>query len=341
MSSDGVKAVALLVTDREEGPGLKLVYSEVVRLDIGRIGDGTPTPQSDEKVTQTVQQLYTQLREQHKVPPDQIYLIGASSIAAELRDNLEKAINKITGKKIIFLDPETEVQLSIVGTIPQWERDGDTMTDNRNTSLLIEIGRSSTKGGYQLLRYSPSAQYDFVAMNIPKGGISVAHEVSQKMSETTLLLDYSKRMRAVGVSPFRASLRRERDSKPGLVNRKRIYLIGDFAWAIATLLHPERRQTLVPLDPGDLAYFPIKAAGIPDSVLFPNLSFISHRAVRREVESELEAIRTTFTIRQLIAGAEMLSAIAGELRWKNKSVWFARHGHLSCILSYVRLQAEK
>jgi hypothetical protein len=47
------------------------------------------------------------------------------------------------------------------------------------------------------------------------------------------------------------------------------------------------------------------------------------------------------TPRQLIAGAELLRAMADELKWQDKKLWFARLGYLGCLLSYVRLQIGK
>jgi hypothetical protein len=38
---------------------------------------------------------------------------------------------------------------------------------------------------------------------------------------------------------------------------------------------------------------------------------------------------------------ETLKAVASELEWQEKQIWFARFGHLGRLLSYVRLQAEK
>jgi hypothetical protein len=52
-------------------------------------------------------------------------------------------------------------------------------------------------------------------------------------------------------------------------------------------------------------------------------------------------VKSAFTPQQLAAGAETLRAVASELEWQGKQIWFARLGYLGCLLSYVRLQAEK
>jgi hypothetical protein len=48
--------------------------------------------------------------------------------------------------------------------------------------------------------------------------------------------------------------------------------------------------------------------------------------------------QASFTPQQLIAGAEMLKAVAEELKWQEKKIVFARFGHFGGILSYIRLQ---
>jgi hypothetical protein len=79
----------------------------------------------------------------------------------------------------------------------------------------------------------------------------------------------------------------------------------------------------------------------PKELVFRDLSFIRDRRLRKDVEQEFEAIRSTYTPQQLIAGAEILKAAAQELKWQEKKIMFARFGHLGCILSYVRLQIGK
>jgi hypothetical protein len=44
---------------------------------------------------------------------------------------------------------------------------------------------------------------------------------------------------------------------------------------------------------------------------------------------------------ELYAGAELLRVMAEALKWQDKKLWFARLGHLGCLLSYVRLQIGK
>ena len=320
LTSEGARAIALSVSINEEETGLKLVYSETIPLALGRAGNGQFAPQAIQNAVQTVLKLITRLRQQLQTPPERVFLIGSSGLGADHPEGLVNAIRKTTGKTLVFLDVETEVQLSIVGTISRLDKVGDTQIDNRNSSALIEINSDSVKGGYQLLKYSPSAppSYDFVTMSVSYGAMGLASAES-----------------------LWQALRREREGKPGLVNRNRVYLTGNVAWAVAALVHPENRQTFVPLMYEEIMWFAKKAARAPQQLLNPNLSAIPDRDLREKVESEMQAVKSAFTPQQLAAGAEALRTVASEFEWQGKQIWFARFGHLGRLLSYIRLQAEK
>jgi hypothetical protein len=328
LTAEDVRAIALRVSGSEEEAGLELIYSGNIRLAWGPAGDGQFTPEAANEAAEAVLKLLARLRQQFQAPRERVFLIGAG-LGADRAEQLVKAVSKSTGKSITFLDVKTEIQLSLVGTIPRLSKVDETVIDNRNSSALIEIDNSRTRGGYQLLKHplygangpnslnAPEAApgYDFVTMNIPHG---VAGETS-----------------------FRQALRQEREIKPGLVNRKRVYLAGSVPWAVATLLYPENRQPFVQLTIEEIEAFAEKLTRAPQEIFNPNLSFIRDRESRRKARSELEAVKSAFTPELLAAGAEALRAVASEFEWREKQVWFARFGHLGCLLSYVRLRAER
>jgi hypothetical protein len=315
LTTEGVRAIALRISRSEEDSGLKLIYSENIRLALVRAGDGQFAPQAVKETAQTILKLLTRLRQQSQAPPERVFLIGGSGLGADRPEALVKAISEVTGKSLKFLDAETEIQLSVVGTISRLWKVGDIQIDNRNSSALIEINGDRMLGGYQLLKYPQDAapKYDFVTMNIPHGDADA----------------------------FRRALGRERESKPGFLNRKRVYLTGSVPWAMVTLLSPKDQQPFVPLTSEDIELFVEKAARAPRELLNPNLSSIRDRDLRQKAESELQAVKSVFTPQQLAAGAEALRTVASEFEWQGKQIWFARFGHFGRLLSYVRLQAEK
>ncbi|HEU0177836.1 MAG TPA: hypothetical protein VFV58_26535 [Blastocatellia bacterium] len=315
LTTEGIRAIALRVSRSEEESGLKLIYSENIRLALGRADDGQFAPQAAKEAAQTVLKLLTRLRQQSQAQPERVFLIGSSGLGADRPEGLVKAISEATGKSLTFLDVETEIQLSVVGTISRLWKVGDTQIDNRNSSALIEINGDRTLGGYQLLKYPSNAppRYDFVTMSVHHGAADA----------------------------FRQALRGERESKPGLINRRRVYLTGSVPWAMATLLYPEDQQPFVQLTSEEIERFVERAARAPRELLNPNLSSIRDKDLRQKAETELQAVKSAFTPQQLAAGAEMLRTVASEFEWRGKQIWFARFGYLGCLLSYVRLQAEK
>jgi hypothetical protein len=343
ISPEGVKAIALRVSQNVDEADFKLVYSDIIRLALWRTSGGAFAPQASTEASQAVLTLLTRLRQQYRVPLERIYFIGSSRLGADHPADLVSAIRKTAGLTLTFLDPVTEVQLSIAGTIPRIGKSGATAIDNRNTSVLIDIGSVGAQGGYELLKYSQSSSpvFDFVAMSFPQGAVSYANEISRTVGENSDLSTFTRQVKASGAISFRQALRRETETKPGMMHRKRVFLTGGIVWAMATLLYPEDRQAFIPLTFENIAQFADKAARTPRELTNRNVAFIRDRKTRQDIEQELEAIRNTFTPRQLIAGAELLKAAAEELRWQDKKIWFARLGHFGCILSYIRLQTGK
>lgn len=344
IGSKGVKATAIRVTEDEDGYTVKLIYAEVVNTTIMQLKDNKYAPEVIRDTAQAVGQLLTRMHTQYAVPGDRISIVGSSGLKAENPQDLVKAVREKTGKTMSFLDLETEVQLSIVGTIPQRYRTKTGWADNRGISVLIDIGSGNTKGGYQVIRQMPtgSPDYDYVTVGIPKGTVSFTNEVSQAAGEEADLIAFAQKSRELSPVSIRTALRKEMERKPGLFNRQRVYLTGGIVWAMATLLHPEDRRTFVPLTAEDIDAFHRMVTSDPlelQKLLNPNLTKrIPNRQLRLEAEKEIESVRNAFSPRNLIAGAEILKAINADFSLTGKRIRFARYGYLSWILSYVRLQ---
>jgi hypothetical protein len=342
LSDEGVNAIALQVS-QDDDAGPKLIYKEVNRMSLGRTSGGDFPPQASTDAAKAVLAALTRLRKEYRVPLDRIYLIGASGLKADHPKDLESVIRNTTGLELEFLDPVAEVQMSVAGTIPRISKVGLTAIDNRNTSVLIHIGSSSTQGGYEMVKYasSDSPAFDFIAMSIPYGVVSYANEISKVVGPGANTYAFAREVKSSSAINFRQALRREIESKPSLLHRKRVFITGNVVWAMATMLYPENRDGLVPLTYEAILQFADKMARTPREMAYPNLLFIRDRRVRQEVEQEMEEIRATFLPQQLIAGAEMLKAAAEELKWQDKKIMFARFGNLGCLSSHIRLKTGK
>jgi len=343
VSQEGVKAAAIRVGGGEAGESLRLVYSETIKATLLPGPDGKLPPEAIKEAARAARKLQTRLQQEYHVQPDRIYLIGRINPGGSQPENLVKEIKQQTGQTISFLTADNEAQLSIVGVIPQREKAGDAWVDVRGSAVWIEIGDGDTRGGYQLYKKSPSAKpvFELVTMNIPYGAGVFAREVNRQIGESKDRQSFIRRARKLSATSLSQALKKERERKPGLIYRKQVFLTGAIVRTLATLLYPEDKQMFVPLTIDDIALFAEKVARNQDSLLNPDLSRMRDQRLRREIDRELESVRDAFTLEQLIAGAELLKAVATEFDWRGKKVWFARHGHLGCLLSYIRLQAEK
>lgn len=314
VSSDGVRAVVLQSSIEGDLPSVRMVYSEVIHLPSSQIGGGSPAPQAIKAADQAVNRLLNRIRQEWRVPESQVYLIGACELRADENRPLLDAIRTSTGKTLTLLEEATDAELSISGTIPKRIQEGDGWIDTRNSSILIQLGLFHTRLGYQMLKYLPPSPpgYNIVGTMIPSNLIGL-----------------------------RAALHEQFERAPSLQTRKNIYLSGDLAWAIVTLLYPGDSRNFVPLDAALISQFAKRVSVDPKGVSNPDLSKIKDSARRQLAEREVGWVRDAFTERQLIAAAVRLKLVAEEFNFQEKRVWYARHGDLARLMIYVRVQAEK
>lgn len=343
IGSKGIKAIVVRVSSEDEGYAVKILYAEIVNTTPVQTKDGKFTPEAIRDTGVAVGRFYQRMLQEYRIPPDQVHIVVSSGLVGENPQDLAAEVRKRTNQTPAFLDVDSEVQLTISGAIPKRYKVGQKWYDNRGISVLIDIGSGNTKGGYQQLRQVAigSPDYDYVSWGITKGTVTYTTEVSRAAGEAADYATFVKRSQELSNTSLRAPLRNEVARKPGLINRKKVYLSGGIAWAIATLIHPEDRRSFTPLTTDDINTFYNRATTNPETLMEPDLSRISNPAQRQEAEHEIESVRNTFTPKNLIAGAEIMRAVAAEMNLAGKRLLFVRYGHLAWILSYVRLQAEQ
>ncbi len=344
IGSKGVKATAINFNRKGNGYDVKILYTETINTTIMKVKENKFTPEAINETVQAVQKMFTKMQQEHQIAPERIYIVGSSGLRADNKQELVSEVQKATGKAMSFLSVEMEVQLSIVGTIPQQRDDENRIVNERHAAMLIDIGSGNTKGGYQQAASAPVTGVpvdEFVTMGIPYGTVTFTNEASRYHKDDADLRAFA--VDAVTLSPklLNEQLSKEVAKKPGLVMRERLYMTGGIVWAMATLLHPENRRSFVPLTVEDINLFNYQARTDVTSLLNPDLSFINDEARRQEAKKEIDSVKAVFTPRNIIAGAEILSAVSTEFKLQDMKIWFARYGSLSWILSYVRGQAEK
>lgn len=306
---------------------LRAVRSVAIRISTSADGDNIPTIQGSDQIipstpfpreenltpeyladlAQSVQKLSDKLQGEYRVPQNQIHLLGLSEIPLEDREELRKDVRSKIGRDIIFLDAKGETELNIAGNIPRRYQFEGKWYDNRSISLLMDITATRIRGGYQQLSLARGrAEYDYVTWDIP----------------------------------IKSQLRVEAAQNPGLMTRKKVYMMGNIVWALAALLYPADQQPYLPLTIEDINTFYYRALTDPDALLNPDLSRIRDESARTEARKGREAIKAIYTPKTLTAGAESLKLVVTGLNLSDKRLIFARNSNLARLLSFVRLQIE-
>jgi hypothetical protein len=337
-----VRVIALRISNEDESDNVKILYSDSVTPSTPYPQDGKLSPDYIREIAQIIRQLSEKLQKDHQIPSGHIYLVGLSDLMPQNPDDLVKDIHNLTGKTINFLNEEAEVQLSIAGIIPRRYINNQKPYDNRGISSLIDIGHSTTKGGYQQLRQSTSGKldYDYLTWSIPKGAITFSREINKAAGEAVDYPGFARHAETLSNSSFKNLVKFEAARKPGILNRKKVYLMGEIVWAMITLLHPEDQRSYIPITMDDISTFYNRAITDPESLLNPDLSKISDDNLRNEIRRNREAVKQGLSPKALIAGAELLRSLSIELNFKEKTLIYPRFSPLARILSYVRLQTE-
>jgi hypothetical protein len=305
-----VRAIVLRVSTNAEGDNIpKILSSDQINPSTPFPKDDKPTSEYTRDLAQAIQTLSEKLQNNFRVPPNQIHLLGLSDLTGQIRDDLNREVRERLGKEITFLDAKSETELNIAGNIPRRYTLEGKVYDNRSISLLLDISSTNVRGGYQQLSMTSRGrtEYDYVTWDIPING------------------------------PLKA----EAAQNPGLMMRKKVYLVGNIVWALAALLYPQNQGDYVPLTIEDINSFYNRAMLDPEALLNPDLSKIRDDNARKEARKGREAIKAIFTPRTLAAGAETLKLAATDLNLADKRLIFARNSNWARLLNFVRIQLEQ
>ncbi|MBO0857483.1 MAG: hypothetical protein J2P21_03325 [Chloracidobacterium sp.] len=304
-----VRSVALRVSTDADGDNIPRIQgSDQIIPSTPFPGDQKLTPEYISDLAKAVQTLSEKLHRDYSVPQKQIYLLGLSEIASQDRNELSKEVREKIGKEITFLDAKGETELNIASNIPRRYQSEGKWYDNRSISLLLDISATNIRGGYQQLSLERGggAQYDYITWDIP----------------------------------LKSQLRAEAAQNPGLMTRRKIYLMGNIASALAALLYPADQQPYLPISMADINNFYYRAITDPEALLNPDLSKIRDEKARNEAKKWREAVKSVYTPKTLVAGAQALRTAVIGLNLADKRLIIPRNSDLARVLSFVRLQIE-
>ncbi len=342
LGAKGIKAIALPV---EVGgtPDLnhlvtKLPHVAINDVTLGaRTADGSFRPEAIAEARAAVGDFYTYFRETLKIPPERIWVVASSGLliggTPPNYPDLKAAVKAATGgaEDLNQVDQETEVGLLVHGAIPR----GDL-----GKAVLVDIGSGNVKLGYHTPRRGLSVARDY-SVNAPiEGTVAYVRTIRAEVD----------RLKTRGWGAFceaAARLRRPNvelkvaEAFPrmaGLENRSRIYLSGGVVWAIATLTNPGgvvSEDPVIPMNLADVRRFNRELQDRGE-IPRPDLTKLAEGARDRAGE-EVQSVLDKFTTEDLLAGSEILLAIADALHWEslNKEVYFTRSGIVAWIVGFV------
>jgi hypothetical protein len=187
----------------------------------------------------------------------------------------------------------------------------------------MDIGSGNTKGGYIASDGRP------VIFSVPLGSVTFANRVTKDVPGKPFA-EAADRLRP---KLLEAPLAEQAAANPDLSTRNVVIIVGGAAYALATLMHPEAvLKDRVNLSTADIAEYArqLRAGpGLPK----PDLAAIKDEAleVRKAAEEEIKSVGDTFTREQLIAGAEILTALASTFKLEGKHLIFDRTAVMAWI----------
>jgi hypothetical protein len=277
------------------------------------------------RVVSAVSEIAHRMETDYGLQRTHLYLVGSSGLASENR-SLLSALTFSEGQ-IDFINPSQEAVLVFKGIVP---------VRRLSQVVVLDIGSGNSKGAYL---ESPKSG-DFATYSLPVGTKSWAAAVN---ASRTGDISFAAAADALRGSKLLPAVRSCIEQFPGMQGRRRVYLAGGTAWAMATLLHPEQigvdangfRSNWVKLNAHDVDDYLKMATDNPGALLHPALTSVSERN-RKEAEDEVAHVNTVFTQEQILAGAQVLKAFSDEMHFADKdALFFSRralyawpHGYL-------------
>lgn len=232
-----------------------------------------------------------------------------------LRGVIARAVPAYT-RKIEFLDPCTEGDLTIKGVLP---------ADYLFTSSLIEIGSGNSKGGYRL-KDSKTAE----CFSIPWGTTTLSKRISKLPKED---------VEQFFTDSINRDIVTEVGKKTGLTDRKYAFFGGGIFWAICNYLYPEKiKDDFTEFTLKDVNKFLKLANTSFESLIEPDVSAITDGNELAEAEKQIARTHTTFSKDNLVAGTLLARGILSEMQRvgvSDKHFIFSRYAYVGWISGYI------
>jgi hypothetical protein len=336
IGSKGIKAGVIQELDTLNEAGFKYIArGDKDSIESRNVNASNPTAKDDtvKAVTGVMQEIQTRF----SIPCEQIVIYGSSGLAkkAPHKEELMKAIESDSGRKMEFISAADEAKYVFDGVVPDWRR---------SEVISVDIGSGNTKGAFLK---DGKKEYETYEVLVGTGDFS--REIDKQRGDKSFVVAAAEQKKAVVIPQIRNAIQ----LKPALLNSPRIYLAGGIAWALATLTHPcEKEQTVMRKEERVSGFTRLRAEDINTfynnvtrdrKTLFqPNLSACNPEQLARATKDINKIQKDAFSENDLIAGAEILRAFSEELKFSQKeSIFFARYAIDALPIGYLIQRLEK
>jgi hypothetical protein len=165
----------------------------------------------------------------------------------------------------------------------------------------------------------------------------------KKMTDVRRERSWAEAAAQLAEKELRKPFRDVAGADPGLKTLKHVYLNGGVVWVAANVMQPANRGAKVPLTVQDLRDFAKRIGDNPRFLKDFAPPADMPASDREALEVELLDMRKKMAPEYLIAGAQILLALADELELddKGKELVFYRHSDFAWTLAYVIETAHK
>lgn len=327
IGAKGIRAIAVDCAAKGE-PKILMLENKNTTLVADLAAKKQFSPETLKATAEIVAELAKKIRADFKVPDARLYVVGSSGLFAPLegdekliktnKDQLVQAIRTAAGITMDFVTVVREAELTITSVVP---------ANLRAESVLMDIGSGNTKGGAEV------AGSGLVTFGIPFGTVSFHDRVKKDAAKDNFVATAMSLRKEIVMPKLRESLQ----GKPELVKRKRVYVAGGTVWALATFMKPADRGSFVSLVPRDIDAFHKFLLENPKELPNTDLKAIGDAETKKAAGKDMDQVRKTFSRDQLIAGVEILKALAEafQLDGQDKQIAFARNAYIGWILGYT------
>jgi hypothetical protein len=335
----GAKGVKLSILERniDLAESIKLIKDSSINTDFISF-----TATSYDATLNALTGLYTYVIQTWKIAPADIATVISSGVKAQAdklnKQNHIKALIEVFKikinddlKNVEVIDVLKEAYLSHYGIVSK---------ENRYNTLLIDIGNGNTKGGY-----FKKEQNAFVLFQLPSGTKSTAGLIEKKAGKTADFTTYKNSSQLVVDSLAKTEIAAAVKAGGNYTGCSTIAVSGGIAWAIATLLFPEKKdvQTI------DVTYKEVVRfrenlikyqADIPDTSKLTMKGITS--AELSQVRKTVQKVINVFDTKSLLSGSTLLIGILQqlELSGSGRKYRLIKNGQVGWITGYILTKGE-